>query len=120
MMRAWTIEQIGIKAVQKDIAQPKPGQGEALIKIAACGLNFADLLMQDGSYQERPALPFIPGMEIAGTVVALGPNTDGPAPGTRVERAVGVLLGQLLGRGFVRVVARVGMTTPDRAGALSP
>ena len=89
MMRAWTIEQIGIKAVQKDIAQPKPGQGEALVKIAACGLNFADLLMQDGSYQERPALPFIPGMEIAGTVVALGPNTDGPAPGTRVAVVAG-------------------------------
>ena len=88
-MRAWTIEQIGIKAVQKDIDQPQPVQGEALVKIAACGLNFADLLMQDGTYQEHPALPFIPGMEIAGTVMALGPDTMGPAPGTRVAVLAG-------------------------------
>lgn len=88
-MRAWTIEQIGIKAVQKDIASPLPKRGEARIKIAACGLNFADLLMQDGTYQERPALPFIPGMEIAGTVMELGPQTEGPAPGTRVAVVAG-------------------------------
>lgn len=84
MPRAWTIEQIGRPAVQKDIPQPVPAKGEARIAIAACGLNFADLLMQNGSYQERPAVPFIPGMEIAGTVVELGPDTIGPAPGTRV------------------------------------
>ena len=83
-MRAWTIEQIGIKAVQKDSATPKPGPGEAAIDIRACGLNFADLLMQDGKYQERPALPFVPGMEISGVVAALGPGTTGPAIGTRV------------------------------------
>ena len=53
-------------------------------RIAACGLNFADLLMMRGQYQERPALPAILGMEMAGTVTALGPDTDGPAPGTRV------------------------------------
>ena len=88
-MRAWTIEQIGIKAVQKDIALASPRRGEARIAIAACGLNFADLLMQDGTYQERPALPFTPGMEIAGTVMALGPDTLGPAPGTRVALVVG-------------------------------
>ncbi len=88
-MRAWTIEQIGIAAVQKDISPKTPEQGEANIAIAACGLNFADLLMQDGTYQERPPLPFIPGMEIAGTVMALGPDTTGPAPGARVAVVAG-------------------------------
>jgi NADPH:quinone reductase len=88
-MRAWTIEQIGIKAVQKDISPQSPGPGEARIAIAACGLNFADLLMQEGTYQERPPLPFIPGMEIAGTVMELGPDTTGPAPGTRVAVVAG-------------------------------
>ena len=88
-MRAWTIEQIGMRAVQKDMAVPEPGPGQARIAIAACGLNFADLLMQDGTYQERPPLPFIPGMEIAGTVEALGPGTIGPAPGTRVAIVAG-------------------------------
>ena len=88
-MRAWTIEQIGIKAVQKDISPPQPLSGQARIRIAACGLNFADLLMQDGTYQERPPLPFIPGMEIAGTIDALGPDTQGPALGTRVAVVAG-------------------------------
>ena len=88
-MRAWTIEQIGVPAVQKDIEPAFPRSGEARIAIAACGLNFADLLMQDGTYQERPSLPFIPGMEIAGTVMELGPDTQGPAPGTRVAIMAG-------------------------------
>jgi NADPH:quinone reductase len=88
-MRVWTIEQIGINAAQKDIPVPVPAEGQARIAIAACGLNFADLLMQDGTYQERPPLPFIPGMEIAGVVDALGPNTKGPAPGTRVAVVAG-------------------------------
>lgn len=88
-MRAWTIEQIGVAAVQKDMLPTAPAAGEARIAIAACGLNFADLLMQEGSYQERPPLPFIPGMEIAGTVEALGPDTIGPAPGTRVAIVAG-------------------------------
>lgn len=88
-MRAWTIEQTGIKAVQKDISPKPPGLGEARIAIAACGLNFADLLMQDGTYQERPSVPFIPGMEIAGTVVELGPQTTGPAIGSRVALVAG-------------------------------
>lgn len=88
-MRAWTIEQLGTRAVQRTLTLPKPRQGEARIAIAACGLNFADLLMQEGRYQEHPPLPFIPGLEIAGTVVELGPDTDGPAPGTRVAVLTG-------------------------------
>ena len=88
-MRAWTIDEIGITAVQKDIEAPHPLPGQAQIAIAACGLNFADLLMQSGTYQERPALPFIPGMEVAGTVTALGPDTTGPAIGTRVAVVAG-------------------------------
>ena len=55
-----------------------------LVRITAVGLNFADLLMIRGSYQDMPPLPFTPGLELAGTVEALGPGTDGPAPGTRV------------------------------------
>jgi NADPH:quinone reductase len=88
-MRVWTIAELGSPAVQKDIAAPIPAQGQALITIAACGLNFADLLMQAGTYQERPPLPFIPGMELAGTVTALGPDTIGPPIGTRVAVLAG-------------------------------
>ncbi len=83
-MRAWMIEALGTPAVLRDLPLPEPGKGEARVKIAACGLNFADLLMADGHYQTKPALPFVPGLELAGTVDALGPDTTGPAIGTRV------------------------------------
>ncbi|PLL12594.1 zinc-binding dehydrogenase [Tabrizicola sp. TH137] len=83
-MRAWQIEVLGQPARLLDLPDPQPGPGEALVAIHACGLNFADLLMAEGKYQDKPALPFIPGLELAGTVLALGPGTAGPPPGTRV------------------------------------
>ena len=61
-----------------------PGPGEVRVAIRACGLNFADLLMIDGRYQERPALPFTLGMEVAGVVAATGPGVTSPSFGTRV------------------------------------
>ena len=66
------------------IAMPDPAPGQIRLKIEACGLNFADLLMLKGQYQDTPAAPFTLGMEVAGTVEALGEGTAGPAPGTRV------------------------------------
>src|SRR5437899_11000080 len=62
---------------------PLPGPGEARVAIGAAGVNFADLLMIAGRYQERPARPFAPGLEAAGTVEALGPGVAGFAPGDR-------------------------------------
>ncbi|MBR9763114.1 MAG: NADPH:quinone oxidoreductase family protein [Rhodobacteraceae bacterium] len=53
-----------------------PGPGELLIETAACGLNFADLLMINGNYQDTPTHPFTLGMEISGTVLAAGEGTD--------------------------------------------
>lgn len=64
-----------------------PGAGEVLVRIHACGLNFADLLMLDGKYQDTPPAPFTPGMEVAGTIAALGPGvaeTVALHPGARV------------------------------------
>ncbi|MBD1204501.1 MAG: NADPH:quinone oxidoreductase family protein [Rhodobacteraceae bacterium] len=83
-MRGWLIETLGHPARLLDLPDPEPGPGEALVEIRACGLNFADLLMADGKYQQKPTLPFVPGLELAGTVRALGPDTEGPPPGTRV------------------------------------
>nr|WP_272490660.1 NADPH:quinone oxidoreductase family protein [Mesobacterium pallidum] len=54
------------------------------LKIAACGLNFADLLMTRGTYQDMPAVPFSLGMEVAGVVDALGDGVSGIAVGDRV------------------------------------
>lgn len=61
-----------------------PGPGELLVRVAACGLNFADLLIVEGRYQEQRPAPFTMGLECAGTVAALGPGTAGPGIGTRV------------------------------------
>ena len=55
-----------------DRSFPTVGPTEILIRTAACALNFADLLMIRGTYQETPALPFTLGMEVAGHVLAIG------------------------------------------------
>ena len=63
---------------------PIPGAGQVRVRLRACALNFADLLMIEGKYQERPAPPVTLGMEAAGIVDALGPGVSAPAVGTRV------------------------------------
>ncbi|GGD99723.1 NADPH2:quinone reductase [Gemmobacter megaterium] len=83
-MRAYRVMDFGGKAGLTEIDRPEPGPGEVLLRIAACGLNFADLLMVKGEYQERPDPPFTLGMEVAGRVEALGAGVSGLAPGDRV------------------------------------
>jgi NADPH:quinone reductase len=68
---------------------PTPAKGEVRLKIYACGLNFADLLMTRGQYQESPALPFVMGMEVSGVVDALGPGVSGLVVGQRVAAFAG-------------------------------
>jgi NADPH2:quinone reductase len=63
---------------------PPPGPGTIRLDIAACALNHADLLMAEGRYQERPEPPFTPGLEMAGTVAALGDGVEAPGIGARV------------------------------------
>ena len=83
-MKAYTLSAFGQPPTLIERPVPVPGHGEVRLRIAACGLNFADLLMIEGRYQERPALPLTLGMEVAGVVEALGPGVAGPAPGSRV------------------------------------
>ncbi|MEI4231662.1 NADPH:quinone oxidoreductase family protein [Roseovarius sp. D22-M7] len=83
-MRAYAIPSAGTPPALREIAEPTPQAGEIGVAIAACGLNFADLLMIKGEYQEMPAPPFTLGMEVAGRVTSRGPDTDGPPVGARV------------------------------------
>jgi NADPH2:quinone reductase len=83
-MRAFQVTALGEPPHLRDVPDPVPCHGEALLAIRATGLNFADLLMVKGRYQDTPAPPFTLGMEVCGTVLALGPDTAGPPPGTRV------------------------------------
>lgn len=83
-MRAFRISAFDAPPAIEDIPAPEPGPGEVAVKIEACGLNFADLLMAKGTYQDTPEPPFTMGMEVCGIVTAHGPGVDRPAIGTRV------------------------------------
>src|SRR5699024_6388118 len=63
---------------------PTPGEGQVLIEVHAAGVNFPDGLLVAGEYQTKPPLPFVPGSEVAGVVVALGGGATGVAAGQRV------------------------------------
>ncbi len=83
-MESWQIPAPGAAPQRVRLPDPTPAEGEVLVRVAAVGLNFADLLMIEGRYQVRVAPPYIPGMEFSGVVEALGPGAKGPAIGTRV------------------------------------
>jgi NADPH:quinone reductase len=67
---------------------PPLGAGEVMIKCEASALNFQDLLMIEGKYQYKPHLPFCPGSDVAGTIVAIGPGVASFAVGQRVAALV--------------------------------
>ena len=72
-MNAWQSAERGLAAMTAcERPVPVAGSGEALVQVEAAALNFSDLLMLDDKYQIRPPRPFVPGQEIAGTVVAAG------------------------------------------------
>ena len=83
-MQAFRIATIGAEPELVEIPLAQPGPNEITIEVEACGLNFADLLMARGKYQERPEPPFVLGMEMAGRVVALGAEVSGFAIGDRI------------------------------------
>lgn len=61
----------------RDVPMPVPKAGEVLIKVAATSVNFPDILLTQGKYQLKLAPPFTPGMDISGTVAALGEGVTG-------------------------------------------
>jgi NADPH2:quinone reductase len=70
------------------VSTPEPGPRQIRIRVRAAALNFFDLLQIQGKYQIKPPFPFIPGAEVAGTVEALGSQTEGFAPGDAVMAIV--------------------------------
>ena len=75
--------------VVEDVPEPRPGPGEALVRVRLAALNFFDTLIIENKYQLKPPLPFSPGAEFCGTVEALGPGTDGVKVGERVIGSIG-------------------------------
>ena len=85
-MRALVCETLGPVNSHRvqEIPDPVPGKRQVAVRVPACGVNFADTLIVQGKYQERPELPFVPGSEVAGEVIALGEGVKGIALGQRV------------------------------------
>jgi NADPH2:quinone reductase len=63
---------------------PSPGRGEVLIRVAAAGVNFADISRAYGTFLGGPRPPYLAGFEAAGEIVAMGEAVSGPQLGTRV------------------------------------
>ena len=70
--------------VLEERPDPLPAKGEVLIDIKAAGVNFPDLLIIEGKYQFKPPLPFVPGVEVAGVVSAVGEGVTNHSIGDRV------------------------------------
>lgn len=83
-MRAFQVSGFDSPPALRTLPSPQPGKGQVLLKIEACGLNFADLLMAQGRYQDTPEPPFTLGMEVCGTVIGRGDGVTTPVIGERV------------------------------------
>jgi 2-desacetyl-2-hydroxyethyl bacteriochlorophyllide A dehydrogenase len=70
--------------VCREVPDPVPAPGEALVRVRACGLNRLDLWMEEGSLPGTPTLPRIPGGEVSGEIIALGPGVADWRCGDRV------------------------------------
>ena len=91
-MRAWRVHELGDpeRVLRLDeVPDPQPTLGKVLVRVRAAALNFPDVLLCQGRYQEKPPLPFTPGLEVCGEVVS-GGQASGLTPGTRVYGAPGL------------------------------
>ncbi|HKS52124.1 MAG TPA: quinone oxidoreductase [Pseudonocardiaceae bacterium] len=86
-MRAIQVTETGGPAVLRlaQLPDPEPGTGQLLVKVAAAGINYIDTYHRSGAYPMR--LPFVPGSEGAGTVIAVGPDAGDIAVGDKVAWA---------------------------------
>jgi len=82
-VRALVLEEPGKPLELREIDDPEPGPGEVLLAVRACGVCRTDLHVVDGDLTE-PVLPLVPGHQIVGTVLAVGPKVTGFAAGERV------------------------------------
>ena len=90
-MRAILCKELGPAntLVIDDIPSPEPGKGQVKVRVKAAGLNFPDTLIIEGKYQIKPELPFSPGGEMAGEVLAVGDGVQRFKAGQRVMGLTG-------------------------------
>ena len=99
-MKAVLCKELGMpeKLVVEQVPSPKAAQGQVVISVKACGVNFPDTLIIQGKYQFKPELPFSPGGEVAGIVKEVGEGV------TRVKRGDRVIAFNIWG-GFAEEIA---------------
>jgi len=85
-MKAVLCKELGMpeKLVVEEVPSPKAAQGQVVVSVKACGVNFPDTLIIQGKYQFKPELPFSPGGEVAGVVKEVGEGVSRVKPGDRV------------------------------------
>ena len=85
-MRAVTLPEFGDESVLTlaEVPDPQPGSGEVVIDVAAAGVNRADLLQRQGHYPPPKGESDIPGLEVSGTISAVGDDVDGWSVGAEV------------------------------------
>jgi len=85
-MKAVLCKEYGLpgKLVIEDVPSPKPGNGQVVVSVKACGVNFPDTLIIQGKYQFKPEMPFSPGGEVAGVIKEIGQGVTRVKPGDRV------------------------------------
>ena len=114
-MKAWQVLTLGepvdvLRLV--DVPLPSPGPSELVVKVLASSANFQDILMCRGTYQVKPELPFTPGLELCGEVLAVGEDVGEFAAGDRVLGGAALPFG-----GFAEVaVMDAAMTFPAPSG----
>ena len=88
-MKAWRVEAHGHpREVMhlRDVPVPEPGPGQVAIKASAVALNLPDTRLCFGTYAMKPQLPFTPGFDVAGRIIAVGVDVDPTLVGTRGDR----------------------------------
>ena len=85
-MKAVLCKQFGAPTdlVIEEVAAPQMAADQVRIAVRACGVNFPDILMIAGKYQIKPSLPFSPGAELSGEIIAVGDKVEQLRPGQRV------------------------------------
>ena len=111
--RAWRVDELGHPSVSlrlADVEIPEPAAGQLRVRVEAANVNFADILLCQGIYQDRPGVPFTPGLETAGVVEAAGPGVAIPV-GTRVAGMAALPAGGYAERALVRAAST--LVVPD-------
>ncbi|MBW3622689.1 MAG: NADPH:quinone oxidoreductase family protein [Armatimonadetes bacterium] len=93
----------------RDVPDPEPGAGQALVRVQAAGVNYADIAMRLGLYPGSPEPPFVPGFEVCGTVESVGEGVEEFRPGDRV---IGLLRSPQHGGYAEKAIVNAGTTFP--------